>query len=86
MSARTIRQVLERYTASGATVVFSSHVMDTVQRVCDHVAIMNAGRLVASGTVQDVRGGRELEDVFVELVGAGAHDGDELSWLDSSSS
>src|SRR5438067_2091926 len=77
VSARTIRQVLERYTASGATVVFSSHVMETVQRVCDRVAIMKSGRLVASGTVDDVRGGRDLEDVFVELIGAATNDADE---------
>ena len=82
VSARTIRAVLQRYTASGGTVVFSSHVMDTVERLCDHVAIMNAGRIVAAGTTDEVRGGRPLEDVFVELVGAvgrsGSHD---LSWL-----
>ena len=82
VSARTIRAVLQRFTGAGGTVVFSSHVMDTVERLCDHVAILDAGRLVASGPTDDVRGGRPLEDVFVELVGAahrsGSHD---LSWL-----
>ena len=84
VSARTIRSVLQRFTASGGTVVFSSHVMDTVERLCDHVAILDQGRLVASGATDDVRGGRPLEDVFVELVGAG-RDGDAgLSWLGAS--
>jgi ABC-2 type transport system ATP-binding protein len=83
VSARTIRSVLQRFTASGGTVVFSSHVMDTVERLCDHVAILDAGRLVASGTTADVRGGRPLEDVFVELVGAAAGSGSQgLEWLD----
>ena len=85
VSARTIRQVLERYTESGATVIFSSHVMDTVQRVCDRVAVMHAGRLVAAGTVDEVRGGRSLEDAFVALVGASADQSAGLAWLDTSS-
>ncbi len=85
VSARTIRAVLTRYTANGATVVFSSHVMDTVEKLCDHVAILSAGRIVANGTTAEVRGGRSLEDVFVELVGAGPDAGGGLSWLGSSS-
>jgi ABC-2 type transport system ATP-binding protein len=85
VSARTIRSVLQRFTSAGGTVVFSSHVMDTVERLCDHVAIMNAGRLVAWGATEQVRGGRPLEDVFVELVGAaGPADGAALRWLESS--
>ena len=81
VSARTIRSVLQRFTERGGTVVFSSHVMDTVERLCDHVAIMSAGRLVAAGRLDLVRGGRPLVDVFVELVGAGADGGSGLSWL-----
>ena len=44
VSARTIRGLLERYTAGGATVVFSSHVMELVERLCDRVGIMHLGR------------------------------------------
>src|SRR5205823_13017860 len=69
VSARTIRTVLERYTDGGATVVFSSHVMETVERLCDRVAIVAAGRVVADGTVDEVRGDSTLEDAFVHLVG-----------------
>ena len=85
VSARMIRTVLTRYTGNGATVVFSSHVMDTVEKLCDHVAILHAGRIVANGTTAEVRGGRPLEDVFVELVGAGPDAGGGLTWLGSSS-
>jgi ABC-2 type transport system ATP-binding protein len=85
VSARTIRSVLQRFTATGGTVVFSSHVMDTVERLCDHVAILDQGRLVASGTTDAVRGGRPLEDVFVDLVGASARSAaQDLAWLDGS--
>src|SRR6266540_1519296 len=71
VSARTIRAMLERYTAGGATVVFSSHVMELVERLCDRVGIMHQGRLIAEGPIGVVRGARSLEDAFVELVAAG---------------
>jgi ABC-2 type transport system ATP-binding protein len=85
VSARTIREVLEHYTGSGATVVFSSHVMETVERLCDRVAVMHQGRLVASGPLDEVRGGQSLEDAFIGLVGAAAADPTALPWLDTSS-
>ncbi len=84
VSARVIRAVLERYTATGSTVVFSSHVMELVERLCDAVGVISAGRVVASGPLDVVRGDRSLEDVFVELVGAGGPDEKNLSWLGSS--
>ena len=47
--------------------------MDLVQRMCDHVAIVAAGRLLVAGTVDDVRAGQSLQDRFVELVGGRRH-------------
>jgi ABC-2 type transport system ATP-binding protein len=85
VSARTIRSVLERFTDGGHTVVFSSHVMELVERLCDRVAIMHLGRLVADGPIDEIRQGRSLEDVFVDLVGAGETAGEQLGWLGSSS-
>jgi ABC-2 type transport system ATP-binding protein len=85
VSARTIRAVLERYTAGGATVVFSSHVMETVERLCDRVAIIDRGRVVTEGTIEEVRGPGTLEDTFVRLVGATDLGSKELGWLGSSS-
>ncbi|MFJ7156217.1 ABC transporter ATP-binding protein [Streptomyces sp. NPDC101118] len=83
VSAQTIRGVLERYTASGATVVFSSHVMELVESLCDWVAVMAAGRIRASGTLAEVRGdASSLQNAFLELVGAGGRDaGESLDWL-----
>ncbi|MBC9716434.1 ABC transporter ATP-binding protein [Streptomyces sp. TRM66268-LWL] len=85
VSAQTIRGVLERYTASGATVVFSSHVMELVESLCDWVAVMAAGRIRAQGTLADVRGDApSLQSAFLELVGAGDRaNGDTLDWLGS---
>ena len=51
VSAANIRSILDSYVASGGTVIVSSHVMDLVQRMCDHVAVVAAGRLLAAGTV-----------------------------------
>jgi len=82
VSARTIRDVLSSFTGRGGTVVLSSHVMELVERLCDSVAVMAAGRVLAAGRTDELRGGRPLEEVFVELVGGGAPDGPAvLDWL-----
>jgi ABC-2 type transport system ATP-binding protein len=83
VSARTIRAVLERFTSHGGTVVFSSHVMDVVERLCDRVAILADGRIVADGPLDALRGGGSLEDAFVRIVGERV-DTSDLSWLDTS--
>ncbi|QCU78404.1 ABC transporter ATP-binding protein [Citricoccus sp. SGAir0253] len=80
VSAATIRALLAEFVASGGTVVVSSHVMDLVQRMCDHVAVIARGTLLAAGTVDEVRRGRSLEERFVELVG-GAATPEGLTWL-----
>ncbi|MFF8899643.1 ABC transporter ATP-binding protein [Streptomyces lydicus] len=83
VSAQTIRGVLERYTSSGATVIFSSHVMELVESLCDWVAVMAAGRIRADGPLAEVRGAAPtLQDAFLELVGAsGRGAGQNLDWL-----
>jgi ABC-2 type transport system ATP-binding protein len=86
ISARAIRVVLERLTGTGATVIFSSHVMELVESLCDRVAIVAAGRVVTTGTLDEVRQGQSLEDVFVRLVGATDAPEGSLGWLGSSSS
>ncbi|WP_431859723.1 ABC transporter ATP-binding protein [Micrococcus terreus] len=80
VSAANIREILAQYVANGGTVIVSSHVMDLVQRMCDHVAVIAQGNLLAAGTVDEVRGEQSLEDRFVELVG-GRSSGEGLSWL-----
>ncbi len=80
VSAANIRDILQGYVANGGTVIVSSHAMDLVQRMCDHVAIIARGRVLTAGTVDEVRQGQELEDVFVDLVG-GRHHSQGPSWL-----
>ncbi|MGY0024775.1 ABC transporter ATP-binding protein [Streptomyces sp. cg35] len=83
VSAQTIRGVLERFTRAGATVVFSSHVMELVESLCDWVAVMAAGRIRAHGTLAEVKGdAASLQEAFLELVGANGRDGGgSLDWL-----
>lgn len=74
--------MLERYTATGGTVVFSSHVMELVESLCDWVAVMAAGRIVAHGPLAEVRGeAATLQDAFLSLVGADRRSGGDLDWL-----
>jgi ABC-2 type transport system ATP-binding protein len=84
VSSRVIVEVLQRYRHSGGTVIFSSHVMDTVERLCDEVAIVSEGRVVRSGTIAELvrRDQRRLEDIFIDAVGAQAAGADgSLDWL-----
>jgi len=85
VSADVIRRLLTRYTGSGSTVLFSSHVMELVEQICDHVSIIDKGRIVATGTTDEVRGGKTLQQAFIDMVGGRAAGEEGLSWLGSSS-
>jgi len=84
MSAASIRTILRSFVASGGTVVLSSHVMALVEQLCDHVAVVAAGRVLAAGGLDEVRGGEDLETRFLGLLG-GAAEQRELTWLRPSS-
>jgi ABC-2 type transport system ATP-binding protein len=83
ISATTIRTILRQFVEDGGAVVFSSHVMALVERLCSHVAIMSDGRVLVSGPLDEVRRGRDLEAAFIELVGAQVRGLEGLSWLRS---
>jgi ABC-2 type transport system ATP-binding protein len=82
VSAATIRVILRRFVEAGGSVVISSHVMTLVEQLCDHVGVIARGQLVASGTLDQVRGDGSLDDAFVRLVGARVTT-EGLSWLAS---
>lgn len=83
VSASNIQDILRAFVAGGGTVILSSHVMDLVQRLCDHVAIMSEGRILAAGEIEEVRAGLTLEERFISLVGGRHESGEGLSWLKS---
>lgn len=80
VSAATIRSILDGFIATGGTIVFSSHVMPLVESLCDHLAVVAEGRIVAAGTLDEVRGGRSLDAAFAQLVGADTTM-EPLSWF-----
>jgi ABC-2 type transport system ATP-binding protein len=80
ISAKAIRRILQDFAATGGTGVMSSHVMALVERVCDHVAIVGHGRILAAGSLEEVSGGGDLEEKFVALVGDTSERRD-LEWL-----
>ncbi|WP_353816330.1 ABC transporter ATP-binding protein [Agromyces sp. SYSU T00266] len=82
VSAANLTDILERYVAGGGTVLLSSHSMDLIERVCDSAAIIVGGRVLASGTLDEVRRGDTLEDRFVELAG-GRKAAEGMEWLHS---
>ncbi|MCU1577731.1 MAG: ATP-binding cassette protein [Leifsonia sp.] len=82
VSAANVIEILQKYVAAGGTVVLSSHGMDLIQRVCDSVAIIVQGKVLASGSVDEVRAGGTLEDRFVELAG-GRKAAEGMEWLHS---
>jgi ABC-2 type transport system ATP-binding protein len=83
VSAATIRAILRRFVDGGGSVVLSSHVMTLVEQLCDRVGVMARGRVVAAGTLDQVRGEGSLDDAFVRLVGGRLLAEDGLPWLRS---
>lgn len=84
VSVANLTEILEKYVAGGGSVIMSSHSLELIQRVCDHVAIIVDGGVIAQGTVDAVRDGKSLEERFRVLSGE-----DEskkgLQWLHGSS-
>ena len=81
VSSQTIRGILKQLVARGGTVVLSSHVMELVEQLCDHVAVVHHGQLLATGTVREVQAGVSLQDRFVQMVGGGVSSAEGLEWL-----
>ncbi|TFV94894.1 ABC transporter ATP-binding protein [Leifsonia flava] len=85
VNTQVMEQLLARYRDGGGSVVFSSHVLDVVERLCDRVAVIAGGTLVAEGTVRELAGTGSLEDAFVGIVGGRELKKEDLGWLSSSS-
>nr|WP_237464709.1 ABC transporter ATP-binding protein [Leucobacter luti] len=84
VSAANVTEILEKYVAGGGSVVMSSHSLDLIQRVCDHVSIIVDGSVIAQGTVDAVRDGLSLEERFTKLTGM-SDTQKGLEWLHGSS-
>ena len=72
VNRRLLMNIIEERQKAGATVVFVTHQMEEVERLCDRVVLLKDGKAVEYGTVADVRkkyGGKSLDDIFVKIYG-----------------
>lgn len=67
-STRLFFELMREFADAGKTIVFSTHLMDQVERLCSEIAVISRGELISAGSLEDVCAGRRLEDVFVELT------------------
>jgi ABC-2 type transport system ATP-binding protein len=97
IAAGTLKSMLQRMITRGATIFLTSHVLEIVERLCSHVAIIDRGALVAQGSLEELRAGVEaqspagaemavgskltLEEIFLRTVGGTRSAEQELSWL-----
>jgi ABC-2 type transport system ATP-binding protein len=80
VGARRMKELLADQVRRGATVFLTSHVLEVVERLCDRIAIINAGRIVAEGSTEELRGAGSLEDAFVRAIGV-EQEREALDWL-----
>jgi ABC-2 type transport system ATP-binding protein len=83
VSAAALKNLLVRFVDAGGSVILSSHVMALVEQLCDTVAVMNDGAVVAAGPLDSVRQNQSLEQAFISLVDREHHAERSLSWLAS---
>ncbi|NLA77166.1 MAG: ABC transporter ATP-binding protein, partial [Clostridiales bacterium] len=67
-AAHTLKQLMRELCDSGSAIFFSTHVLEVAEKLCDKVAIIRGGKLVVSGSMDEVKGDESLENVFLELV------------------
>ena len=68
-AAHTLKGMMRQVCDRGGAIFFSTHVLEVAEKLCDKVAIIKGGRLIRSGTMEDVKGDTSLESVFLELEG-----------------
>ena len=68
-AAHTLKGMMRQVCDRGGAIFFSTHVLEVAEKLCDKVAIIKGGRLIRSGTMEEVKGDTSLESVFLELEG-----------------
>ena len=66
-AAFTVKEMMREVCDNGGAIFFSTHVLEVAEKICDKVAIIKQGKLISSGTMEEVKGDESLEDVFLEL-------------------
>jgi ABC-2 type transport system ATP-binding protein len=85
IASRQIKNLLAAFVRGGGTIFITTHVLEIVERLCDHIGIIQQGRLVAQGSMADLRAGgvsgQSLEERFLDIVGASTDASPTLDWL-----
>jgi ABC-2 type transport system ATP-binding protein len=85
IASRQIKNLLAQFVQGGGTVFLTSHILEIVERLCDHLGVIHRGRLVAQGPAAELRAGvvrdKSLEELFLELVEAETTSAPALGWL-----
>lgn len=68
-ASHLLKTIMREHCQLGGAIFFSTHVLEVAEKLCDKVAIIKNGKLIASGTMEQVKGDQSLEDVFLELEG-----------------
>ena len=68
-ASHLLKQMMRQLCDNGSAIFFSTHVLEVAENLCDKVAIIKSGRLIRSGTMEEVKGDTSLEEVFLELEG-----------------
>lgn len=64
----TLKQIMHEMCEKGTAIFFSTHVLDTAEKLCNKIAIIKQGKIIASGTMEELTGGQSLEEVFLEAI------------------
>ncbi len=67
-AALTLKNIMKEICSNGGAIFFSTHVLEVAQKLCNKIAIIKAGKIVASGKTDDLTGDKSLEEVFMEVV------------------
>ena len=67
-AAFSVKQMMREFCDKGNAIFFSTHVLEVAEKLCDKIAIIKGGRLIASGTMEEVKGDSSLEEVFLEVT------------------
>ena len=93
IAAKTLKGMLKQFIEHGGTVFLTSHVLEVVERLCSHIAIIRHGRLVTHGSIEELRAGvtvrdaeaggspLTLEQIFLRVLGGERSEADQLRWL-----
>ena len=66
-ASHVLKEMMREHCRAGGAIFFSTHVLDVAEKLCDKVAIIKSGKLLVTGTMEEVKGDDTLEDVFLEL-------------------